>query len=173
MILFVAMMVFLIFKEPYTLKVVNAQGEIIPDVELFNAQNYQFKESGIDSIVHSKRLARYGDTDKLYAIEAFHKDKEGLHSTLVSDEAILKDKVIDFLTNSHFRRDDGIGLDGEFIRYDMRQKTLSSEKAFIFLQKQSKTHGVSFVYDMKEGVLHANSIQSTIQFEEETGKKKR
>lgn len=173
MILFIGMMVFLILKEPYTLKAIDAQGEAIPDIELFNAQNYQFKESGVESIVYSKRVARYGDTDRLYNIEAFNKDKEGLHSTLVSDEAILKNKVIDFLTNSHFRRDDGIGLDGESIRYDTTAKVLSSDHPFIFLQQQSVSHGSSFVYDMKEGVLHANSIQSTIQFEEKTGKKKK
>ena len=172
MIFFVGMAIFLVIKEPYTLKAVNAQGESIPDIELFNATNYQFKESGIDSIVHSKRSARYGDVDKLYDIEAFHKNKEGLHSKLVSDEAILKDKVIHFLTNSHVQRDDGLSLDGESIRYDTQKKILSSDQPFVFTQKQSTTHGKSFVYEMKEGVLYANTIHSVIQFEEKAGKRK-
>lgn len=172
MVLFVGMMLFLIVKEPYTLKATDANGEIIPDIELFNAQNYQLKESGVESIVTSTRLARYGDIDKLYVIEAQHKNQEGLHSTLTSDEAILKDKVIDFLTNSHFRREDGLGLDGEFIRYDTIKGILSSEKAFVFLQNQSKTHGASFVYQMKEGLLNANAIHAYIETEKPTGKKK-
>jgi LPS export ABC transporter protein LptC len=172
MVLFVGMILFLIVKEPYTLKAVNADGEIIPDIELFNAQNYQLKESGVESIVSSKRLARFGDVDKLYMVEASHKNKEGLHSTLSSNEAILKDKVIDFLTNSHFRRDDGIGLDGEFIRYDTIKGILSSEKPFIFLQNQSRTTGMSFVYQMKEGILNAHAIHAYIETEKMTGKKK-
>ncbi len=172
MVMFVGMMLFLIVKEPYTLKAVSADGKIIPDIELFNAKNYQLKENGVESIVSSKRLARYGDVDTLYEIEASHKNSEGLHSTLISDEALLKDKVIDFLTNSHFRRDDGIGLDGEFIRYDTVKGILSSEKPFVFLQNQSRTTGSSFVYQMKEGILNAQTIHAYIETEKTTGKKK-
>ena len=111
MVLFAGMMVFLIVKEPYRIKEVGLDGRLVPDIELFNARNYQIKEGSVDGVVYSRRVARYGDVDKLYEIDAKHKTKEGLKGSIVSDEPILKNKVIDFMTNSRYRREDGIGLD--------------------------------------------------------------
>ena len=44
MVLFAGMMVFLIVKEPYRIKEVGVDGRLVPDIELFNARNYQIKE---------------------------------------------------------------------------------------------------------------------------------
>lgn len=174
MVLFVGMMVFLIIKEPYRIKEVGTDGHLIPDIELFNAKNYQIKEGSVESVVSSSRVARYGDVDKLYNVDAEHRTKEGLKGHLRSDEAILKDKIIDFMSNSHYRRDDGIGLDGEAIRYDTQKQTLSSTKPFTFLQSQSRTQGLSFVYQMKEGTISATQIHSMIEFtQKDRGKKQK
>ncbi len=162
------MMLFLIIKEPYTINIVDQNGNLIPEIELFNAQNYQIKEGIIESIVHSERVARYQDFDKLYVINAGHKTKEGLRGVLTSDEGTLQDKVMHFQTNSHYYRDDGVALDGEDIFYNTITETLSSEKPFIFTQKQSRSHGLSFVYQMKEGTISATNIHSFIQ---QVGKK--
>ena len=75
------------------------------------------------------------------------------------------------MTNSRYRREDGIGLDGESIRYDIDKGILSSQKPFVFLQSQSRTNGLSFVYQMKEGTISANTIHSVINIEKKTGKK--
>ncbi len=171
MVLFAGMMVFLIVKEPYRIKEVGVDGRLVPDIELFNARSYQIKEGSVDGVVYSRRVARYGDVDRLYEIDAKHKTKEGLKGSIVSDEAILKNKVIDFMTNSRYRREDGIGLDGESIRYDTDKGILSSQKPFVFLQSQSRTNGLSFVYQMKEGTISANTIHSVINIEKKTGKK--
>lgn len=157
------MMLFLIVKEPYTINIVDQHGNLIPDIELFNAQNYQIKEGSIESIVHADRVARYQNFDKLYVINAGHKTKEGLHGTLVSDEATLQDNVMRFQTNSHYAREDGVSLDGEDIFYDIKKEILSSEKPFDFTQKQSRSHGLSFVYQMKDGTISATNIHSFIQ----------
>jgi len=157
------MMLFLIFKEPYKIKEVGQDGNLIPDVELFNAKNYQIKQSGIESIVISQRVARYKDFDKLYVVDVQHRNQNGLIDNIQSNEAILKDSVIDFMENSHYQRDDGVALDGTEIRYNIKEKILSSDKPFIFSQKQSKTVGNSFVYQMKEGTINANNIHSVIQ----------
>jgi len=162
-LLFFAMMLFLIIKEPYTINIVDQNGNLVPDIELFNAQNYQIKEGSIESIVHADRVARYKDFDKLYVINAGHKTKEGLHGTLISDEGTLRDNVMHFQTNSHYAREDGVALDGEDIFYDLKKEILSSEKPFDFRQKQSRSHGLSFVYQMKEGTISATNIHSFIQ----------
>ncbi|AFL68024.1 hypothetical protein [Sulfurospirillum barnesii] len=161
--LFGALMLFLIFKEPYTIRTIAQDGTLIPEIELFNAQNYQIKEGSIESVVQSQRVARYKDFDKLYTIHAGHKTKEGLRGLLRSDEGILKESVMHFKTNSHYIRDDGVSLEGEDIFYNLKSETLSSQKPFVFIQKQSKTLGDSFVYQMKEGTISATNIHSFIQ----------
>jgi len=157
------MMIFLMIKEPYKIDMVDSNGNLVPEVELFNAQNYQLKEGEVESIVNSAYVARYKDFDKLYAIHTVHKTKEGLRGLLTSDEGQLQDNVMHFMTNSHYERDDGISLDGEDIFYDLKQEILSSDKPFIFTQKQSRSHGLSFVYQMKEGTISATNIHSFIQ----------
>lgn len=162
------MMVFLIIKEPYTLHSVDHDGNVIPDIELFDAQNYQLKEGSVDSMVYADKVARFKDYDKLYTIHASHKTKEGLKGVLTSDEATIQNKIFHFMTNSHYLRDDGIALDGEDIFYDMEKEILYSDKPFIFSQQQSRSNGLSFVYQMKEGTITATNIHSFIQ---EVGKK--
>jgi hypothetical protein len=162
-LLFFGMMTFLIVKEPYTLRVVDQDGNVIPEIELFNAQNYQIKTTGIESIVRSDKVSRFKDFDTLEGIHAGHVTKEGLKGVLTSDKAIVQDKVIHFLSNSHYFRDDGVALDGEDIFYDLQKEILRSDKPFIFSQKQSRTHGLSFVYQMKEGTISATNIHSIIQ----------
>lgn len=167
-LLFFGMMIFLMIKEPYTIDVMDHNGNLIPEVELFNAQNYQIKEGLVESIVRAERVARYQDFDKLYVIHAGHKTQEGLRGVLTSDEGMLQDNIMHFKTNSHYYRDDGVSLDGEDIFYDLKKEILSSEKPFIFSQKQSRSHGLSFVYQMKEGTISATNIHSFIQ---QVGKK--
>lgn len=162
------MMVFLMVKEPYTLKSSDADGKVTPEIELFHAKNYQLKESGVESIVTSSRVARFKEFDQLFLINVEHKNKQGLIDTITSDEAILKNGVITFLKNSHYSRNDGVSLDGEEIAYQINNKILSSQKPFVFSQQQSRTAGLSFVYQMKEGTITANNIYSVIQ----VGKKK-
>jgi len=170
-LLFFGMMLFLIVKEPYTIDIIDTNGNLIPEIELFNATNYQIKEGSIDSIVRSERVARYQDFDKLYVINAEHKTKEGLLGKLTSDEGVLQNDIMHFKTNSHYYRNDGVSLDGEDILYDTKKEILSSEKPFIFSQQQSRSHGLSFVYQMKEGTISATNIHSFIQ--EPVGKKKK
>ncbi|NCD13097.1 MAG: hypothetical protein EOL93_11155 [Epsilonproteobacteria bacterium] len=162
-LLFIGMMFFLIFKEPYVIHTVDKEGDLIPEIELFHAQNYQIKEGSVESIVRSERVARYRDFDKLYVIHAGHKTKEGLRGVLDSDEGILKDNILHFKTNSHYFRDDGVSLDGEDIFYNLKTENLKSDKPFVFTQKQSRTLGDSFVYQMKEGTISATNIHSFIQ----------
>ena len=164
------MMVFLIIKEPYTINVVDKNGNVVPQIELFNAQNYQIKENLVESIVRSERVARYQDFDKLYGINAEHKTKEGYRGVLTSDEGTMQNNIMHFQANSHYTRDDGVALDGEDIFYDIKKEILSSEKPFIFTQKQSRSQGLSFVYQMKEGTISATNIHSFIQ--QQVGKKK-
>ena len=160
---FFVMMIFLMVKEPYTLKSSNTDGKAIPDIELFNAKNYQIKETGVESIVTSTRVARFKDFDQLFFVTVHHRNNQGLIDTITSDEAVLKDGTITFLQNSHYSRDDGVSLDGEEIRYQIEKKVLSSQKPFVFTQQQSRTAGLSFVYQMKEGTIAANTIYSVIQ----------
>ena len=162
-------MLFLMIKEPYKLDILDSTGNLIPEIELFNAHNYQIKEGSIESIVNSERVARYKEFDQLFTVRAEHLTKEGLHGKLNSDEAVLKDNVLHFKTNSHYEREDGIALDGESIFYDLKKEILSSENPFTFKQKQSLTNGLSFVYQMKEGTINANNIHSFVQ---EIGKRK-
>ena len=44
------MMIFLMIKEPYKIDMVDSNGNLVPEVELFNAQNYQLKEGEVESI---------------------------------------------------------------------------------------------------------------------------
>lgn len=167
-VLFLGMMLFLIIKEPYTLNRVGLDGNLVPEIELFNATNYQIKQGSIESIVVSQRVARYKELDRLYVINAQHKTKEGLLGNITSDEAVLQNNVISFLQNSHYKREDGFGLSGEEIKYALNQKILSSDKPFVFYQKDSRTVGDSFVYQMKEGTIAGDNIRSVIQ---QVGKK--
>ncbi|MDD2382994.1 MAG: LPS export ABC transporter periplasmic protein LptC [Sulfurospirillaceae bacterium] len=160
---FFVMMIFLMVKEPYTLKSSDISGQNVPDIELFNAKNYQIKETGVESIVTSSRVARFKEFDQLFFVNVKHKNNQGLIDTIISDEAVLQNGVITFLQNSHYSRNDGVSLDGEEIRYEIEKKILSSQKPFIFTQQQSRTAGLSFVYQMKEGTIAANNIYSVIQ----------
>ena len=166
-VLFAGMMVFLLLKEPYTLHAKVTGTHAPADIELFHARNFQIKPEGVSSIVNAERVERYKSFDKLYTIDASHKTDTGLKGILRSNEATLKDGVIVFMKNSHYERSDGVRLDGEEIVYDTKKEMLSSEKPFIFTQSKSRSHGLSFVYQMKEGTISANTIHSFI----ETGKK--
>ncbi len=141
-------------------------GEPMPEVELFEAQNYRLKEGSIESVVSAKKMMRYEKFDVLHTVDAKHRTNEGLSGVLNSDEAVYQDGIVHFKTNSHYVRSDGVALDGEDVYYDTKQEILSSEKPFIFRQQQSKTHGLSFVYQMKEGTINASNIHSFIQVEE-------
>lgn len=171
MVLFTGMMVFILVKEPYSIKELDPNGHLVPDMELFNAQNFQIKEKSVDAVVHSRRVARYGDVDKLYDVNAAHKTKEGLKGTLVSDEAIVKGEIVYFMENSHYKREDGVALDGEEILYHTKKNSLSSEKPFIYIQASSRTTGSAFTYEMKEGTLSAENIHSVVQTNKERKKR--
>ena len=165
--LFVGMLIFLLLKEPYTLRALDENEKNRPEIELFNAQNFQIKESGVESIVNAQRVERYTGFDKFYTINAIHKTKEGLKGVLVSNEAKLQDGIMLFLENSDYSREDGIRLVGDEIYYDSKKETLYSDKPFVFTQKQSRSNGLSFVYQMKEGTISANTVHAFI----EVGKK--
>jgi len=166
-VLFAGMMVFLLLKEPYTLHAKATGAKAPADIELFHARNFQIKPEGVTSIVNTQRVERYKTFDKLYNIDASHKTNQGLTGVLTSNEATLRDGVIVFMKDSHYERSDGVRLDGEEIVYDTKNEILSSQKPFVFTQSQSRSHGLSFVYQMKEGTISANTIHSFI----ETGKK--
>lgn len=163
MVLFAGMMVFIVLKEPYVIKELGQDGKLVPDIELFNAQNFQIKEGSVDAIVSSSRVARYGEVDKLYDVRAEHRTKEGLKGNLVSDEAVVKGDIVYFMANSHYKREDGVALEGEEIQYHTQKNSLSSEKPFIFTQEKSRTVGKSFEYHMSEGTLSAEGIYSIIE----------
>lgn len=162
-VLFFGMMLFLIIKEPYTINELGIDGKLVPDIELFNAKNYQIKEGSIASIVSSTKVERYPQLDKLYGVNAEHKTDKGINGRLLSDEATLKEGIIYFMQNTHYQRDDGIGLEGNAIQYNLKEKILSSDKPFVFTQAQSRSDGNSFVYQMKEGTISAQTIHSVIQ----------
>ena len=162
-VLFFGMMLFLIVKEPYTINELGLNGNLIPDIELFNAKNYQIKEGSVTSIITSNKVERYPQLDKLYGVNAEHKTDKGINGRLLSDEAILKEGIIYFMKNTHYTRDDGIGLEGDSLQYNLKEKILSSDKPFVFTQSQSRSDGNSFVYQMKEGTISAQTIHSVIQ----------
>ena len=169
-LLFLGMSVFLIIKEPYTLRIVDLNGNQIPEIELIHAQNYQIKDNGIESIVNSTRVMRFKDFDELQTVTAEHRTDKGLRGVLTTDKALVRDKVIHCMSNSHYVRSDGVALEGEDIFYDLNTEVLRSDKPFIFSQERSRTNGLSFVYQMKEGTIAANSIHSVIQQVERKGK---
>ena len=162
-VLFFGMMLFLIIKEPYTINELGINGNLVPDIELFNAKNYQIKEGSIVSIVSSSKVGRYPQFDKLYGVNAEHRSDKGINANLLSDEAILKEGILYFMKNTYYTRDDGVGLAGDAIQYNLKEKILSSDKPFVFTQAQSRSEGNSFVYQMKEGTISAQTIHSVIQ----------
>lgn len=163
------MMLFLMVKEPYTITVSDKNGTEIPMIEMYDARNFQIKQGIVENIVHAERIFRFDRFDELLGIHAWHQTKEGLKGILVSDAAVVQNNVIHFKKNSRYERDDGVSLIGDDIFYDFKKEVLTSDNPFIFSQKQSRTEGLSFVYQMKEGTISATNIHSFIQ---QVGKKK-
>ncbi|MDD3462347.1 MAG: LPS export ABC transporter periplasmic protein LptC [Sulfurospirillaceae bacterium] len=161
-ILFFAVMIFLLLKNPYKIEEYRADGTKIPNIELFDIKSYQIDNGGLRAILFAKNLSRYDGFDVLLDIDAMHKGDTGLIDILRSKRGIQKDGILTFSKDTHYERTDGLKLTGDEIKYDVKNKILSSDIPFVFTQKNSTTEGNSFVYQMKEGKISALSIHSTI-----------
>jgi len=155
-------MVFLLTKNPYELEY-SAKRKNEANIVLFGVKTYEILKSGVNSILISSKVERFKGYDKLYNINALHKGALNLIDSVVSDRGLLAKNILYLDDNVKYVRSDGLALYSNSVKYDLKNKILSSNRKFEFIKKNSKTIGTSFVYQMKTGIINATNIKSVIR----------
>ena len=158
-------MVFLLTKNPYSLEY-NANSAKKPEIEIFNMKNYDISLDGVTSIIFAEKFERYNSYDKMYDIEALHKDKFKLINFLVADKGLYVKNILYLDDSVKYTRSDDLLLSSNSVKYDIKNKILSSNIPFKFVKKDTITRGNSFVYDMQKGIIKADKIKTVIRMDE-------
>ncbi len=162
LLLFVLIMVFLLTKNPYSLKY-NSSGTDKPEIEIFNMKNYDISPTGVKSIIYAKKVERYKNYDKMYGVEALHEGRLKLIDSLTAGKGLYAKNILYLDDNVKYTRSDNLALNSNSVKYDIKNKILSSNIPFEFIKKNATTHGSSFTYDMQKGIIRANKIKTVIR----------
>ena len=162
LLFFVLIMVFLLTKNPYSLEY-NSNQAGKPEIEIFNMKNYDISKFGVTSIIFAKKVERYKGYDKMYGVEALHKGKLKLIDSLVADKGLYAKNILYLDDNVKYTRSDDLALNTNSVKYDIKNKILSSNIPFEFIKKNVTTHGSSFTYDMQKGIIEAKNIKTVIR----------
>ncbi len=155
-------MIFLLTKNPYELEY-DSRGKNQADIVLFNVKTFDILKSGVNSILISSKIKRFKGYDKLYNINALHRGVQNLIDSVVSDKGLLAKNILYLDDNVKYARSDGLSLNSDSIKYDLKKKILSSNREFEFIKKNSKTVGSSFIYQMQKGIINAKNIKTVIR----------
>ena len=161
LIFFVLIMVFLLTKNPYSLKY-NSAGSNLPEIELFDVKSFEITVKKISSIIYATKVERYRKYDKMFDIRALYKDKLNLTDTVVAQNGMLSNNILYLDNNVKYTRSDDLSLSSNSLKYDLKNKILSSNVPFKFVKKNVTTNGKSFVYYMQKGIIKANKIKTII-----------
>ncbi len=157
-------MIFLLTKNPYSLKY-NALGEKQPDVELYDVKSYNILENGVSSILLANKVERYKNYDKLYIIKALHKSALNLINNLKADQGLLSKNILYLDKNVKYTRSDNLALNTDSLKYDLKNKVLSSRNSFVLTKENITTYGKSFIYDMQKGIIKADKVKTIIRMD--------
>ena len=162
LIFFVLIMVFLLTKNPYSLKY-NSAGEKQPDIEIYGVKSYDITPKGVSSFILADRVERYKNFDKLYNIKALHMGISGLIDTLKANQGLYAKNTLYLDKNVKYARSDNLALNTNSLRYDLKDKILSSNNPFVLIRENVTTHGSAFTYDMQKGIIRADKIKTVIK----------
>lgn len=155
------MSVFLLTKEPYGLKA-ELSGKNLAQIELFGAQNFDLTKDGTLSITTAQEVKRYAKFDTFTKLHVIHKNKNFV-DTVLSNNAILQDRIVTLNGNVRYFRSDGLSLKTQEAVYAMDTKILSSAVEFLLQNNRLDVQGESFVYRFNDGVLDALGIHAVIK----------
>ncbi len=154
-------MVFLLTKNPYSLNY-SSSGLDLPEIELFDMESFEITPEKISSIIYAAKVERYRQYDKLFDIKALYKNKQNLTDTVVAQNGIFSNSILHLNNDVKYTRSDELSLASNSLKYDIKNKILSSSVPFKFVKKNVTTNGKSFVYYMQKGIIEANKIKTII-----------
>lgn len=164
LIFFALIMFFLLTKNPYSLQY-SAISKKQPDIEIFGVKSYEIFEKGVSSLLIADKVERYENFDKLYNIKALHKGVLNLVDNLKADQGIYTKNRLYLDNNVHYLRSDNIALNTNSLRYDLKNKILSSNNHFVFIKGNVITHGEAFTYNLQKGIIRADKIKTIIRMD--------
>jgi len=157
-------MVFLLTKNPYSLRY-NSVSKKEPNIEIYGVKSYDIFEKGVSSLLIADKVERYKNFDKLYNIKALHKGLLNLVDNLKADQGIYAKNTLYLDKNVHYLRSDNLALNTSSLRYDLKDKILSSNYPFVFIKGNVTTHGKAFTYYLQKGIIRANKIKTVIRMD--------
>ncbi len=164
LLIFAVIMIFLLTKNPYELKY-NPKSKNQANVVLFGVKTYDISNLGVDSLLIASKIERFTGYDKLYNINALHKGKLSLVDSVLANKGLLAKNILYLNDNVKYTRSDDLALNSNSVKYDLKNKILSSNKKFEFTKKNTKTIGTSFIYQMQKGIISAKHIKTVIRID--------
>ena len=159
-LLFLAVIFYLYFKEPYRLNQEVRQSNI-PMIEFIDVKNYHITNKRVVTDVKAKRVLKYSNRDEIYDIDVTL-NKDDSIERLRAKKAIHKDNKIFLNGDVFYETNNSLSLKTNNLEYNLETKTLYSDSDFILQDKRGIVRGKSFVMDKKNGKFTANNIVSTI-----------
>lgn len=157
-------MIFLLTKNPYSLHY-SPVSKKQPDIEIYGVKSYDILKKGVTSLLIADKVERYKNFDKLYNIKALHMGLYNLIDNLKADQGIYAKNILYLDKNIRYSRSDNIALNTSSLRYDLKDKILSSSNPFVFIKGNATTHGRAFTYDLQKGIIKADKIKTVIRMD--------
>jgi LPS export ABC transporter protein LptC len=162
LLIFAVIMIFLLTKNPYELNVYTGEKNQAL-VTLFNIKTFDIYKTGVTSLLISDKVERFKGYDKFYNINALHKGKLNLIDSLSAQKGLLAKGILYLDDKVKYTRSDGLALNTNSVKYDLKNKIISGNKKFEFIKKNTNTKGTSFTYNMQKGIISAKNIKTVIR----------
>ena len=159
-LLFLTVIFYLYFKEPYTLNQ-EVKMSNIPIVEFIDVKNYHITDKRVETDVKAKKVLRYSNRDEIYDIDV-KLNRDNSKEQLCAKKALHIDGKLYLSGDVYYETNNSLSLKTNNLEYNLVKKILHSDSDFVLKDKRGIVRGKSLMIDRKNGKFKAQKIVSTI-----------
>ena len=162
---FIAVMVFLLYKEPYKVEFISVDKNE-PNMVMIGVTNYSLSTDGVAHIIKSTKVLRFVDHDEFLNVDATRNPKEGFLENLKADHGVLIKDDLKLRGNVRYINSKNEKFTSEKIDYNLKTKIAKTDVDFTLEDNRTVTRGTALTYDTINGKTHASNIKSIIEEEQ-------
>ena len=160
--LFLGILVFLLYQEPYFIPKVKSTKEK-PNLEAIDITNYSITPDGVKVVARFSKVLRYKNYDKFYDINIVRKKDINVIDNLKAKRGSLRGDNLKIEGKVRYKDSEGVKFSSEEAKYNLKTKVFRSDVDFVLETNSTITHGTSLVYQSKDGKIYANNIKSVTE----------
>ncbi len=154
---------FLLVQEPYFLQTLKSQSEIAT-IEIYGLKDYEI-DKNVTRITKAKKVVRFKNEDRAMEVEMLLKRDDKAYGIKADSAKYQNDKII-LSKNVIFKQDDNLDFKTDEAIYDIKQKTISTNKTFNAKFNQLNVVGVSLLYHLNDNNISIEKINAKYRLEE-------